>query len=261
MATDTFDTSSPAGPAARLTPLDALVGVLVRPRHTFERMRDAAHGYWWVVFVLALVVLIISTVATVPIEVEVQQAAFEAQIEQFEDLPPEQLAQIEQTQRIFSSTVVLSVINTATGIVGLLFRYVLRAGLLFLLGLALGGQASFKQVWRMAVWTTLPLVIGSLVSAIAVIATGNLPAAGLTTIFSDAELASVSPVLIALLSRIDLYTLWSLALIAVGMVATARLSLGNGVGIAAAYWLLGVGWAMAIAAIGQALLASFGGGL
>lgn len=259
MATDTLDTPGPAASAARFTIPDALVGVLIRPRRTFERMRDATQGYWWVVFALALAALIVSTVATVPVQVEAQQAAFDAQMEQFEDLPPEQLAQIEQTQQIFSSTIMLSAIGTATGIAGLLFRYLLRAGVLFLLGLALGGQASFKQVWRMAVWTTLPLVVGSIVSAAAVILTGNLPAAGLSYVFADAELAAASPILIAILGRIDLYTLWSLALIAVGLVATARLSLAKSAGIAAAFWLLGTGWAVATAAVGQALLSSFGG--
>ncbi len=260
MTANTVDTPAPDVAARRFTPLEALTGVLLRPRHTFARMREASRGHWWVVLALALAGLIITTIATVPLQVAAQQAAFEATQEQFEDLPPEQLAQIEQTQAIFSSTAMLGVIGTLTGIVTLLIGYVVRAGVLFLLGLALGGQASFRQVWRMAVWTTLPVVIGGLVTAAATIITGGMPAQGLSYIFTSAELAEASPILLAILNRIDLYTLWSLVLIALGMVGTARLSGRKAALVAAVFWLLGTGGAAALAAIGQAITRSFGMG-
>ena len=260
MASQTLDGPTPAAQAAELTPVGALTGVLLWPRRTFERLREAERGHWWLVFVLALIVLVFNTVATVPVQVAVQQAVFEEQMGQLGDLPPEQQAQIEQTQRIFSSTAMLSAIGTLTGIVGLVLGYAVRAGVLFLLGLALGGHASFKQVWRMAVWATLPLVIGNLVGAVVVLATGQFPAAGLTYIYTDAELASVSPIVQSILGSIDLYVVWSLVLIAVGMAATARLSRAKSAGVAAAFWLLGTGLSAALAAAGQAVARAFGGG-
>ena len=236
-----------------------LWGVLIRPRTTFAAMRDVARGHWWLAAVLGVLALVVVTVATIPIQVEESQAALEAQMEQMEGLDEEQLAQIEQTQAIFSSAAVLAAIGTATGIVGLAIRYGTRAGVLFLLGLALGGQATFRQIWRMAVWSTLPLAIGSLVSAAAVIATGRIPTSGLTAIFTAAELAKVSPAVQALLARIDIWMIWSLGLAAVGMVATARISRGKAAIIAATVWVLGSGWAMTMAAIGQAVASTFGG--
>lgn len=241
------------------TPFNALLGVLIRPRRTFEQMRDAKRGYWWVAFVLALIALVIATVATVPVQAEISRAAIEAQREQL-DLDAEQMAQVEQTQQLFSSAGVLGALNTVTGIIGLVINYAMRAGILFLLGLALGGQASFKQIWRMAVWTTLPLAIGDFVSAMAVIVTGQMPVQGLSFMLTSAERAAASPVVGALLTRIDLYTIWSLILIGVGMVATARLSRVKSTAIAVGYWLLGVLVAIGTSAAGQAITRGFTGG-
>lgn len=242
------------------TPFQALLGVIARPHATFVRMRDAERGHWWVVFALGLIALVLNTVATVPIQAEISQAVMATQQEQFEDLSPEQQAQIEQTQAIFSSTAVLGAIGTATGIIGLLIGYAARAGLLFLFGLVLGGQVSFKQIWRMAVWTALPISLGTFVTAIAIVATGQLPAAGLTYILTSAELANASPFLTAILGRIDIYTVWSLVLIGIGMVATARLSGVKAGLIAGVYWLLGAGLALAGTALGTTLSRTFGGG-
>ena len=261
MSASTIDTPTPVSPdEIPFTPFQALIGVVARPRSSFERLRDAERGHWWVVFVIALIALVLSTVATVPIQAQASQAAFEAQMSQMEGLDEAQLAQVEQTQAIFSSTAVLSAIGTATGIVGLLLGYGIRTGVLFALGMVLGGQANFKQVWRMSVWTTLPMAVGTFVSAIAIVATGQLPAKGLTFALTGPELAAASPLLIAVLGRIDIYTIWSLVLIAVGLRATARLSTAKSGLIAAVFWLLGTGWAVATAAIGQALSSTFGGG-
>jgi hypothetical protein len=240
------------------SPLATLVGVIIRPRSTFTRMREAVRGHWWLVFVLALVALVLVIVATIPIQAEATEAAIAAQQEQLGELSAEQQAQIEQTQAIFSSAAMLGAIGTLSGVIGLVINYAVRAGLLFLMGQLLGGQASFKQVWRMAVWTSLPGVISSFISGITIIISGNLPVAGLANVFTGTETGEVSPVLLAVLGRIDIFAIWSVVLIAVGMIATTRISRGKGILAAVIYWLLGVGWAAAGAAIGLALTSAFG---
>lgn len=256
MSETTIDT--PEQDERPFTPLEALPGVIIRPRATFLRMREAERGHWWLVLAMALVALALVTIATVPVQAKASRAAFEAQSESFSDMSPEEQAQVEQMQNIFSSQAVLGILNLAFGAVALVIGYLIRSGLLFLLGLALGGRAGFKQVFRMAVWTTFPNVLRSVVAAIMIFATGNMPASGLSYMFTSAELAEVSPVLIAFLNGIDIYTVWGLVLIGVGMVATAQLSRAKGAIVTIVYWLLTVGAAVGFAAIGQALNSAFG---
>lgn len=239
------------------SPLDALVGVVVRPRITFERMREAARGHWWLVFVLAFAALVLVTLASVPIQAEMTQAMLR---EQLAEMPAEQQAQIEQTQAIFTSQAMLGAVNTATGTVGIVVSYALRALVLFLLCLALGGRASFVQVWRMAVWTALPDVARNLVAAVTIFATGGLPARGLTFIFTGQEQAALSPIVAALLRSLDIYTVWGLALVAIGVIATSRFSRVKGIAVAVIFWLLSLGASAGWAAAGQALGRAFGAG-
>ena len=252
------ETMMDAEPDNRLSPFGALFGVTFRPRATFQRMRKAERGHWWLVIVLAIVALALSTVATVPIAAAEARAAFEEQREQFEDLDPDQLAQIEQSQAIFTSQAALGGIGFATGLIGLVIGLVLRSSILFALGAMFGGRAEFKQVFRMGMWTGLPDIFRIIISAIAVVLTGQAAASGLSNMFTSTEVAEMSPVILAFLSTVDLYRLWGLILIAVGLVATYRISRGKSLVITILWWLLTLILTLGVAAGGAALGSAFG---
>lgn len=247
---------------SRLSPIDALVGVVIRPKATFERMREAAAGHWWVVLALAFLALVLVSAATVPLQAEAARSALQAQQENTDstqELSQEQQAQMEQVQNIFTSQAVLGGISVVTGVIALMIGYLVRAGFVFLLGLALGGRATFKQVWRMSVWTTLPEVLRAAVSAGVIFATGNQNARGLSYMLTSAEVGA-QPYLATLLSEIDIYLVWSLALLGIGLFVTSQLSRGKSAAVALAYWLFTLAITMGFVALGQALGSAFGAG-
>jgi hypothetical protein len=246
----------------RLSPIEALVGVVIRPKVTFERMRDATVGHWWVVAVLAVLALVLLSIATVPLEAEAARNALQAQQESSEttqELSEEQQAQMQQVQDIVSSQAVLGGISVGFGIIGLVISYLVRAGFVFLLGLALGGRATFKQVWRMAIWTTLPEVLRTVVSAITTFATGSPSAPGLSYMLTSEEINAL-PYVATLLQSIDIYLVWSLALLAIGLYVTSQLSRGKSALVALAYWLFLLAFSLGGTAIGQALVGMTGVG-
>jgi hypothetical protein len=116
--------------------------------------------------------------------------------------------------------------------------------LVLVIGLLLGGRASFKQVFRMGVWTTLPFVVRNAVQLIAIAATGRIPFSGLAGLAFNA--GEVSRVAVTILSQLDIYLLWSLVLLGVGVAATTQLSRLKSAGVALGYWLVtvavSVGW-------------------
>ncbi len=247
---------------SQLSPIETLVGVVIRPKATFERMRDAARGHWWVMLILAFLALVLVSIATVPIEAEAARSALQAQqgnTETTQELSEAQQAQMDQMQNIMTSQAVLGGINVGFGVVGLAIGYLVRAGFVFLLGLALGGRASFKQVWRMTVWTTLPEVLRTIVSAIVTFVTGSPSAPGLSYMLTDAEIKAL-PYLAAFLKSIDIFLVWSLALLGVGLLVTSQLSRGKSAVVALAYWLFTLAITMGFVALGQALGSAFGAG-
>lgn len=229
---------------------EALLGVLARPRATFEKMRDVKQAHWWLVAVIALAAVVLGSVAAAFTNPGLMSAGTTgSQVVQFDGA-----IQPGPSGTAMSSMAILG--GIVGGIVGLAFWYLIRAGLLFMAALALGGRTEFRQIWRMAVWTTLPETLGSIVSGIAMLVTRNPAAPGLSNVLTPAEAAEM-PVLAAFLGTINLYYIWSLLLIAIGLAATARLGRGKSLAVTAAYWALTIGATVGLAAIGAAFMASF----
>jgi hypothetical protein len=262
--TDAAALPEQAEQARPLMLIGALAGVIVRPRAMFTRLREIDGGFfaghWWLVFVLAFVALVLVSLATLPIQAKAAQETLAAQQESLNlpEMSTEEQAQVEQMQQVFTSQTYLGVMGIGFGAVGLVINLAVRALVLFLLGLAVGARASFKQVWRMSAWTSIPDVVRSFIQAIAVVVSGQIAAPGLAAAFTTAEAASLSPVLMAVLQYIDIYLIWGLVLIGVGVKATSKLSLAKGAACAVAYFLLGLVWVVGMAALGQALTSAFG---
>lgn len=275
-----------------LTAFSALLGVIIRPRATFRKMREARRGHWWVVLALTVVTLVLLTTVTGTIRAQ-QFAEFQAQREAalaesgesnaapsggFQGNAPgggggpggggpggggpggfRGGAAANPTGFLLrqvsggaggggaagpTTGTTGTTISVGLGTVNTLFGYLLRGALVLVIGLLLGGRASFRQVFRMGVWTTLPFVVRDIVQLVAIGATGNIPTSGLAGIaFSSGE---VSRAMVTILSGIDIYLLWSLILLGVGVAATTQLSRIKSAVVALGYWLVtvaaSVGW-------------------
>jgi hypothetical protein len=201
----------------KLSPLRTLIGVLIRPRATFEKLRAAKRGYWWVVFALAVVAALVLALASTAAQRSTIQAVVQSGSVEGVEMP----ANMAQT-----ATTLATVGAAISGVFSALFGYLLLTLLVFGAGLVLGGKATFQQVFTMSVWTTLPYVVRSLVQAIASLVTGAAPVSGLSGVLTIAETMSM-PVLAAILSRIDIYMVWSLVLLVIGVGVVYRLSKGK----------------------------------
>jgi F0F1-type ATP synthase assembly protein I len=220
---------SPESEEARINPFAALLGVIFRPRRTFAAMRDAKSGHWWLAALISLIAISLAFAVTGPRQMQMRmaQSAAEQQrdIEDGAPPPPDDQA-AQQAQVLEGSLGVIMIAGFVFSLVGMFIGYLLHAALLYLLGLAMGGRATFKQVFRMGVWTLLPAAVRAGLSGIAALVTGGLPAAGLSAAMTGAEFLS-APVLGAFLGWFDFYRLWTLILVGVGAAATYKLNRGK----------------------------------
>jgi hypothetical protein len=243
-------TDSKAEP--KLTPFRVLTGVVVRPRATFEKLRQAERGYWWLVFLLAALATIIYAIA-----ISAPQARM------VQSLVPAEGVQVEGTEVPANLAQTTSIITTVFTVVGGMFSAL--AGYLFLTlvvfgaGLMLGGKATFKQVFSISAWTTLPYVIRTLVQAIASLVTGALPTPGLSGVLTTAETMSM-PALAAVLSLVDVYAVWSLILLVIGVSVLYRLSKGKTFIIVATYVVVSLGLILAWNGVMSGVQNMFSGG-
>lgn len=247
----------------QIPPFQALVGIITRPAQTFRRLRDSPRGYWWVAFGVTLLMLVLASVATSSTQASLHPAALPAAAASTAAAGSE----VTQTAAQPSSALPIA-LSLAGGAVFLLADYALRAVIAAGMGLVLGGKISFKQAFRMGIWSTVPTALRYLVQSAAMFAAGRPSVSGLSAVLTTAEARSM-PILDYLLGKVDFYLLWSIALFAVGMIATARVSRGKGLATAIAY--IGVSLAASLllfsagnalsSALGSTLGGSSGGGL
>jgi hypothetical protein len=116
-------------------------------------------------------------------------------------------------------------------VIGLLFYLIMSAVLFGTFKFAVNADIRFKTMYALVVFAWLPQVFVSLLAILALLAGVSSdgfmiqsPAATSLGAFVD---PSSAPVLFALLSSIDVFTFWSLALMAIGVTCISKVKRGT----------------------------------
>ncbi len=233
---------SSSGPE-RLPIMSLFWGMVIRPRQTLSHLRDHGDRTWLWPALLSIAFLIGSFIVLAPIaraEAQEEVRAFQEQFAQ--QLPPSEQAQMEQAAELVGNPMFTVVIPAATGSLGLAIGWLARGAVLYFASLLFGGQARFPAMFRMGVWTTLPDIARRVVTTLGTLAAGRTLTPGLAFLVPEPPQNMVpSPataVLRTFLGGLDLYLLWGLALLVLGVAVTARLSWHKSVLIVLIYWTL-----------------------
>lgn len=105
-------------------------------------------------------------------------------------------------------------------------KWLVWAGLIFLTSTLLGGNSNFKTLWRVVAWSSLPDLVRSLLQSIFLLLTRQpIEYAGLSgLILRSAENPAGSQLALAgILGQIDLFAIWRLILLVIGVVCATGL--------------------------------------
>ena len=245
--------------------LALLAGIWFRPRRTLRAVAQGPGWLWAVPFLVALALAGGLAFAAAPArdaQQRAQSAAMAAARQQ--ELPPELRASPEEAANVPEPSRVLTLwLPFVIAAAGILFGWLLRAAVLHVSSMALGGQQGYSAVYRASAWATFPLLLRSAVQLVYVLVTGELVAgSGLSGLWGTPLAApeqTASPVLsipAILLGRVDLYTVWYVILLGVAVAAAGRLSRGKAAAVVIIYILLSL-----LVGLGQLLTQGFMGGL
>jgi hypothetical protein len=223
--------------------------MIVRPRATLEILREHGGRTWWVPALLAVLLVILPIVAAAPLTARQTREAVRATQEQWEtEVPAGDEAQMEQAMSVAASPLITTVFPAVGGVIGQVVRWLAWAGALYLAGLALGGRSTFGHTFCMVVWTWLPYALRGLLQTVYILTSGQLIAnPGLSGLVRDSRavgdvvLASPSPgqtLLAAFLAKVDLFWIWNLILLVIGVTAFTRLPRRKAVLLTLGVWLL-----------------------
>lgn len=230
----TFETppgSMPAAPAPKRNSFQRIIGVLFTPNDTFASI--AREPDWVVPLVL---ILLVSLAAGI---VFAQRVDFGAPVreamEQNKNISPEQA---ERTVRIASAAA--KVFAYCSPLISLIFLLII-AGVLLLAFRVMGGEGDFRQAFSVTSYSWMPGLVKSIILT-AIIAARGASAMDIPTLLRS-NLAFLvpmkeNPLLFALLSKLDVFTIWLLALLVIGFAFVSRFSKAKSAAVVIGLWIV-----------------------
>lgn len=225
-------TASPSPSSAGLW--EDFIDILYQPSAVFDRRREGKFGMALLAIVILTTVLFFALrnglAPVMDAEMAKQAAAMAAKNPQ---ITPEQIAASQGMMEKFA--VVGYVVFVPVGIV-------IIAALLWLAGKVVDAKVAFAAAMMIATYSWFPRVIEMILNAVQGLL---LSPESITSRYSVQlgparffDSASTSPVLLTLLGGIDLFTIWTTALMAIGLSVVARVPRSRGVIAAVAIWFV-----------------------
>lgn len=219
-----------------------LTNIFTAPSKTFEDIK-AGHKSWWLPFVI-YVVLGFAFYGVVNSKVGMRQVS-ENQVklspkteEQMAQLTPEQ-----REQRMKISTTITQGIFLAGPVFLLLMGAVISLVLLGTINFLFGGKAKFGSIFAVWMYAMLPSCIKTILGIVVLFA-GTAPDSFNIKNFAPTNLGAfmnpmeTNPGLYSLLSSIDFVTIWTLALVGIGVAIVAGTKRSSGYISSFGWWAL-----------------------
>jgi hypothetical protein len=206
----------------KMNVLQLLVSIIDRPAATMSYVGRKPGWAWVTPALLVLVGLVVFSVVSAPLTSEL--ALRQAQ-QQLASLPPQQAEQAAAQMERFTSPPMIATFSIIGGLVALAVIWLISAGVLYFLGLVAGGEAGFAQSFAILAWSWLPYALRNLIMAAYVAYRGELINQGLSFLVATGDQTKdAANWLYGLLSQVDLFYLWHLILVIVGLAAVGRFS-------------------------------------
>jgi hypothetical protein len=234
---------------------DWLLPLLTRPRATFAKIAAAPRPSWLTPLLVLTLTGLLAVVVAGPIKVAAAQSGEVELPLGFEFWTPEQQAQFFQAQQATSGPVFIYVFPALLTVARVWFGWLVMGGLLHLLLTTLGGRDSTGGALNIVAWASLPFALRDLVTAGYMLVQKELVRATGLAGFAPTGEGWLYAALAEVLGRIDLYTLWYVVLLYLGV----RASGGLGARQALAGVLLAVLIMLVLGVLPAVLVASLSG--
>ncbi len=229
---DALTTAAP-DPGPKPNSFQRIIGVLFSPNATFASI--ARRPDWLLPLALLLIVSLSAGIIIAP-RVDFASATREA-MEQNKNVSQEQ---IDRAVKMTSS---ISKVFTYLSPVLSLIALLVIAGIILLAFRIFGGEGDFNQAFSVTCYASVPTIIKSIVTLIIIMARGSvIPAQELATLVRSnlGFLADykANPMAFALLSSLDLFSVWFLALMIIGFAYVSRVSKVKSATIIISLWFV-----------------------
>jgi hypothetical protein len=225
---------SPPGQAApKPNPFERIVGVLFSPNETFASI--ARQPDWVIPLMLMLVVSLIAGILMAQ-RVDFTSAAREAMEEK--NIPP------DRVESAVKMTAAISRVASYCAPIFSVIGFLVIAGVLLLAFRLFGGEGNFKQAFSVSVYAWMPALLKSIITLAVLLTRESMGAEDLAIAVRSnlGFLVSMksNPMAFAVLTSLDIFTVWVLILFSIGFAYVARVSKAKSATIVVTLWLVTV---------------------
>ncbi len=232
-----------SGQYEQLSNADAMSGIFTAPGETFETIANTPKKNYWILPVLVAVVIgLISTFLFMQ-DAELTSKTMDKQKEKMREKFQESVQQGKMTQEdsdkalesMNPSGMMFKVFAFGGSVVGP-FIILLLLSVFYLIALKImKGQFDFTNILNVVGLAMLIGSIGSLIAVVISVLKGNMVTIGPSLLFSE---ESVGQKIYTLLTKIDLFSIWFYAVIAIGLSKVGRVSIVKSSAVVFGLWIV-----------------------
>jgi hypothetical protein len=247
---------SETGEMARERTWSLLVGLIDRPVRTFASIAASPRRRWIVPLLLVVAAFLVGLALTGQQQVVAATQQMRMQLAaQADQIPPEQMEQVQAQMAQFTQPAVVLGLAGVTSLLGLLLALLLASAVIYFSALMSGSDVPFATVWAMVPWTWLPFALRDVVRGLYVRITGEMALhPGFSGFVAAADMtANAGNPLYLILAQVDLFALWHLGLVYALLRGGMRLSQGKALALTLVYAAI----SLAVRALPGLLVRSF----
>jgi hypothetical protein len=229
---------------------ERIAGVLFAPADTFQDIARRPDVLWPL-----LLIVLSGYLSAIVITPRLDMSSIEEQQREAMRKSNRKLSE-EDMERVAKFGAASAKVGIFAAPVVFIVWYVIVAAVLLFACRLFGGEGTFGQAFSATLYAWIPLLILGIISTIVVFARGTFdPITAATLVKSNAAFLvdmKEQPALFALLSALDVFTIWTIVLLIFGFAALSKLSLKTTASIVVSIWialiLVRVGWTAMMAA-------------
>ena len=198
--------------------------VIFRPKRAFQLITTSTISTWLSPLVIISILVVINVLVAGRLK---YQAAMMGQITyppNYQYYTPEQQAQYTQTIQSTQGPVFVYVLPALAALIGVWFGWLILGGVLHLVTTLLGGRGSTAISMNIVAWGSLPMAVHAAVQISFMLITKNLISSAGLSGFSPTGDSGLAVFVGQLLRLIDLYVVWQIILIILGVRLSTALS-------------------------------------
>jgi hypothetical protein len=197
--------------------LDWVLPALLKPKSTFEMIRNDTLANWTTPIVILTLVTLLQVILVGNLSEDASMSGQANLPPSFQYYTPEQQAQLEKAMSVSNGPVFTYIFPTILSIGKIWLGWLFVGAGLHLLRTLMGGRGTTRSIMNVAAWAGLPFAVREIVRASYMLLSQDLIRYPGLSGFAPVEVGTFNLFIAELLKHVDVYWIWHVALLILGV--------------------------------------------